>query len=150
MSIRKFQNGDFDAINEIYSLSKLDELRYEDGSFELLPLEKDDRRLREIMESRVFVYDDGDILGFGAVFENEIRALFVRPLFRGRGIGKRLLEYLIAQAGGSAKLYIAKSNAPARAMYQKYGFTLTREFEAYYNGNRVLANEMVRERQLPD
>lgn len=149
MNIRTFQDSDVDAITEIYSLSKLDELRYEDDGFELLPLEKDEKRLRELMESRIFVYDEGIILGYGAVFENEIRALFVHPLSRGRGIGKSLLEYLISQAGSqtgtSATLYVAKNNAPAKAMYQKYGFTVTKEFEAFYNGKPVLANEMVRE-----
>lgn len=145
MNIRTFQDSDVDAISEIYSLSKLDELRYEDDRFELLPLEKDEKRLQELMESRIFVYDDGVILGYGAVFENDIRALFVHPQSRGRGIGKSLLEYLISQAGNSATLYVAKSNAPAKAMYQKYGFTVTNEFEAFYNGKPVMANEMVRE-----
>lgn len=145
MNIRNFQDGDFAVIAEIYSLSKLDELRYEDSKFELLPLEKDERRLREMMESRIFVYDDGGILGYGAVFENEIRALFVLPTSRGRGIGKRLLEYLITQVGTTATLCVAKNNTPAKTMYQKYGFTVIREFEALYNGRPVMANQMVRE-----
>lgn len=143
MSIRKFRGNDLSSIAEIYSLSKLDELRYEDGGFQLLPLQKDENRLRELIESRIFVYEDAGIRGYGAVFGNEIRALFVHPLFRGRGIGTCLLEHLIAKAGTCAKLYVAKSNAPAKAMYLKYGFTVTREFETHYNGKPVLANEMI-------
>ncbi|WP_148255434.1 GNAT family N-acetyltransferase [Aidingimonas lacisalsi] len=145
MNIRTFQDSDFDAIAGIYSLSKLDEFRYENGRFELLPLEKDEERLREMMESRIFVYDDGGILGYGAVLENEIQALYVHPLSRGRGIGKRLLEHLISQTGASATLYVAKNNVPAKVMYQKYDFMVTKEFETSYNGTWVLANEMVRE-----
>ncbi|MFY0665515.1 MAG: GNAT family N-acetyltransferase [Natronospirillum sp.] len=144
MTIRAFQDRDMDAITEIYALSKLDELRYETGEFELLPLMQDEVRLRELMESEIFVYDDGGVLGYGAVFENEIRSLFVHPQSRGKGIGKSLLEHLISQVGKPATLYVAKSNAPAKAMYQKYGFAVTKEFEAFYNGKPVLANQMVR------
>lgn len=143
MKIRMFQNGDMDAITEIYALSKLDELRFESEEFELLPLEKDEKRLQELMASSIVVYDDGGVLGYGAVFENEIRALFVHPQARGKGIGKCLLEHLISEVGKPATLYVAKSNAPAKAMYQKYGFEITKEFEAFYNGKSVLANEMV-------
>lgn len=145
MKIRKFLDSDFDSVIEIYSLSKLDELRYESGVFDLLPLEADEKRLRELLESRIFVYDDGGILGYGALFKGEIRALFVHPQSRGQGVGKCLLEYLILQAGKTATLYVAKSNLPAKAMYQKYGFSVTREFETYYNGKPVQANEMVLE-----
>ncbi|MFC3853983.1 GNAT family N-acetyltransferase [Salinispirillum marinum] len=145
MKIRAFQDGDMEAITEIYALSKLDELRYESGTFELLTLAQDEPRLQALMASKIFVYDDGGVLGYGAVFEHEIRALFVHPQARGKGVGKSLLEHLISHAGTPAVLYVAKSNAPAKAMYQKYGFAVTKEFETLYNGKPVLANEMVRE-----
>ena len=144
MMIRKFQDSDFNVIAEIYSLSKLDELRFEEGWFELLPIQEDEKRLRELMESQIFVYDDDRILGYGAVHENEIRAIFVNPSHRGKGIGKSLLEFLIEKAWLPSKLYVAKSNTPAKNMYRKYGFTVTKEFETSYNGKVVLANEMVR------
>lgn len=144
MKIRKYQDRDFKIIAEIYSLSKLDELRFEVEQFELLPLKLDKRRYRETMESRIFVYDDGGVLGYGAVFENEIRALFVRPGDRGKGVGKSLLTYLLSQADTPITLYIAASNIPAKSLYQKFGFSVTRAFEAEYNGKPVLANEMVR------
>lgn len=142
--IRGYQDRDFDAIAEIYALSKLDELRFEVDRFELLPLKRDEKRYRATMESRIFVYDDGHVLGYGAVFKNEIRALFVHPRFRGKGVGKRLLDYLILQADAPTILYIAESNSPAKSLYQKYGFYITRAFETEYNGKPVLANKMVR------
>ena len=142
--IRKFQESDFEKVNEIYSLSKLDELRFEREAFELLPLEEDEKRLRELMESEIVVYEDDGILGYGAIYQNEIRSLFVHPLSRGQGVGSALFDHLIAKVGTPTKLYVAKSNLPAKSMYHKYGFTVTQEFETSYNGKSVLANEMVR------
>jgi putative acetyltransferase len=144
MNIRPFKGEDFDAIDQIYTRSKLDELRYEKTSFELLPLLKDRPRLDALLASQIFVYDDGIIQGYGAVFESEIRAIFVHPDYRGKGVGKRLLEKVISLAGHGATLYVAKSNAAAISLYRNYGFEIAREFEATYNGQAVLANEMAR------
>ncbi|WP_396586785.1 GNAT family N-acetyltransferase [Bermanella sp. R86510] len=142
--IRKFKQSDFEQVANIYSRSKLDELRFETEVFNLLPIKDDEKRLRELMESQVFVYEDDTILGYGAIYKNEIRALFIHPEFRSQGIGGSLLSYLVANAEAPAKLYVAKSNAPAKSMYVKYGFIVTQEFETSYNGMPVLANEMVR------
>ncbi|MFG6666253.1 GNAT family N-acetyltransferase [Halomonas sp. HNIBRBA4712] len=144
MMIREFQESDFEKVNEIYSLSKLDELRFEREVFQLLPLKEDEKRLRDLMESEIFVYEDDGILGYGAIYQNVIRSLFVHPLYRGQGVGSALFGYLIAEVRTPTKLYVAKSNFPAKSMYHKYGFTVTGEFEASYNGKSVLANEMVR------
>ena len=45
MQIRPFHSSDFSAILEIYALSKLDELRFEDQPFTLVPLDQDPPRL---------------------------------------------------------------------------------------------------------
>ncbi|MFS8151246.1 hypothetical protein [Vreelandella titanicae] len=88
--IRVFEDQDFEAIEEIYTLAKLDEFRFERGPFELIPLRQDEERLRGLMESVIFVYADKGIRGYGAVYENEIRTLLVHPLFRRQGVGNQL------------------------------------------------------------
>ena len=148
--IRKFRESDFESVSDIYSLSKLDELRFEQEMFEFVPLKNDTKRFRELMESEIFVYEDGGILGYGAIYQNMIRSLYVHPLSRGSGVGSALFDHLIAQVETPATLYVAKSNHPAKSMYLKYGFSITREFETSYNGKAVLANEMVRESDLGD
>lgn len=75
----------------------------------------------------------------------EIRALFVHPDSRGKGIGKQLLDYALALVKGKAVLYVAKNNAPAKALYRSYGFSVVEEFETEYNGVPVLANKMARD-----
>jgi len=43
MKIRKIKEADYPAILHIYSLSKLDELQFEQRVFELLPLDQDEK-----------------------------------------------------------------------------------------------------------
>ena len=143
-TIRPFEPDDFTAIEAIYAHSKLDELRFEQGVFELVPLQEDEPRFRGLMAARIVVSGQSDVQGFGAVFGNEIRAIFVHPSYRGTGIGKALLQYLISMAEKPVRLSVAKSNAPAVELYRRHGFVTVREFEAHYNGVPVRAIEMER------
>ena len=142
--MRTYHSDDFEAIEEIYNLSKLDELRFEDKQFRLLPLQLDDKRFRGLMESQIVVFDNGSILGYGAFHGSEISALFVHPSARGKGIGANLLQHLLGLVAEPAKLYVAKSNRPAKSLYTRYGFEITDEFVTSYNDTPVLANEMTR------
>ncbi|MEQ3528947.1 N-acetyltransferase [Pseudoalteromonas sp. XMcav11-Q] len=144
MNIRELTEEDYPRIFEIYSKSKLDELRFEKKTFKLLPLENDEKRLSALKESKIYVFDDGNILGFGAIFGSEIRALFVCPSARGNGIGRKMLEFLLSQICGKANLFVAKTNKPAKELYKAYGFEVSDEFLTEYNGESVYANEMVR------
>lgn len=145
MSIRTYVDSDLPSIFDIYRHSKLDELTFEDKVFRLLPLEEDEVRLRELMESDIYLYHEEDcILGYGAIYGNEVRALLVRPEFRGRGVGKSLLEFLLTLIQGQPCLYVARSNQPAKRLYQFYGFSVIDTFETTYNQEPVMAQKMVR------
>ena len=144
MSIRPFHANDLAALLDIYAKSKLDELIYEGREFVLLPLDQDQKRLAELQESDIYVCEDNGIVGYGALFGSEIRALFVLPNCRGKGIGKLLLKHLLSLVEKPTVLYVAKSNAPAKSLYETFGFRVTEEFETTYNSVPVLANKMVR------
>ena len=144
MHIRTLRNDEFELVEHIYALSKLDELKFENTRFQFVPIRQDARRLRELLECEIYVYDDGRVLGYGALVRNQIRALYVLPDARGKGVGSSLLEFMLNRMSHPAKLFIAKSNSPARHFYERYGFRITNEFETTYNGTSVLANEMTR------
>lgn len=145
MNIRASTHEDLPAIFDIYSQSKLDELSCEADVFTLLPLEQDKVRLDGLMESDIYVYQAQDcIYGYGAIFGSEIRALFVRPGFRGLGVGRKLLEYLLSLIAGETCLYVARSNRQAKRLYCSYGFIVTDTFETSYNQMAVTAQKMVR------
>lgn len=143
MNIRELTEEDYPRIFEIYSKSKLDELRFEKKTFKLLPLENDEKRLSALKESKIYVFDDGNILGFGAIFGSEIRALFVCPSARGNGIGRKILAFLLSQICGKANLFVAKTNEPAKELYKAYGFEVSDEFLTEYNGESVYANQVM-------
>ena len=144
MNIRQYKKTDLPKIFEIYAQSKLDELRFEKSKFDLIRLEDDPKRLPKIIESDIYVYEQNEILGFGAIFDSEIRALFVSPDARGQGIGKRLLESLLSKSSGDISLWVTSSNTPAKHLYESYGFEVSSKFIATYNKQDVLVSKMLR------
>lgn len=144
MKIRPYNTSDYPAVLDIYAASKLDELLYEEARFTLLPLEQDPKRLGLLLESEIYVGEEAGIVGYCAKHGAEIRALFVHPDSRGKGLGRGLLEFLLAGIPGPAILYVARSNSPAKNLYVQYGFEVVDEFETSYNGIAVFANKMIR------
>lgn len=142
MNIRKFKEDDFKSILDVYAASKLDELKNEKIVFELLPLEKDTKRLKQLQKSDIYVCEEDGIIGYAAHCGPEISALFVHPRGRRKGIGECLLKFILSVINGPAELYVAKSNTPAKELYKKYDFKIAEEFETDYNGIPVLANKM--------
>jgi hypothetical protein len=70
---------------EIYSSSKLDELRFEKKKFDLLPLENDETRLSALKESEICVYDDGNVLGLEQYLRHRLE-LFLFVLAQEEGV----------------------------------------------------------------
>ena len=143
MSIREYSSSNQRAIFDIYNLSKLDEQRFEDNTFSLQPLEEDKVRLQGLMESEIYVYQEHNrIVAYGAYLEKEIRALFVHPVFRSKGIGNKLMRFLLSCINEKAYLYVAASNQPAKILYQQYGFRVTDRFLSTYNKEPVIVEKM--------
>ncbi len=58
----------------------------------------------------------------GYIPENILVYIATHKNYRGKGIGKFLMDKTIAQAKGSIALHVEPDN-PARFLYEKYGFT---------------------------
>lgn len=71
------------------------------------------------------VYDDGIVKGLVRVEEDEVMEIYVDPLFTGKGIGGRLLEYAVQK--GARTLWVLEKNIRAVAFYERHGFVLTGE-----------------------
>ena len=61
----------------------------------------------------------------------ELVSMYVRPRARGRSVGEALVATVIAWArnrnAAEVHLWVTETNAPARALYERCGFTLTGE-----------------------
>lgn len=77
----------------------------------------------------------GFVLSRGAAGEEELLLIAVRPSMRGRGIGRRLLERFIAEAGarGTSRLFLEmRQGNPAERLYRAVGFEPVGRRPNYY------------------
>ncbi len=84
---------------------------------------------------------DGDtLLGYACLLviapEGELMNIAVDDCYRGRGIGSALMEAVLDRAADrgadSVYLEVRDSNAPARHLYEKYGFDAVGRRRDYY------------------
>jgi ribosomal protein S18 acetylase RimI-like enzyme len=83
------------------------------------------------------------VMGFACAFavadEVELQSLAVARSARGRGLGTALLEALLEWAGrgGYRRLHleVRAGNAPALALYRRFGFAQTGTRRGYYQDN---------------
>ena len=93
---------------------------------------------------RLVARRNGEIVGSGQLVSwsqrGEIADLFVTPSCRGQGIGRALIEALLARASdlGLSKVEIGVQvdNQRALALYQRLGFTYQRTVDLTLNGTR--------------
>lgn len=82
--------------------------------------------LEAAREEEVFVaLDAGRIVGLAALYRPQafLHSLYVAE--RGRGIGKALLDHVVAAAGGRLSLKCQAANRGAQAFYVREGFRCT-------------------------
>ena len=78
-----------------------------------------------------------ELVGFIALINNEVGALFVDPVYHGKGIGTALMNKA-ADIRDSLELEVFKDNSIGRAFYARYGFTCLKESVHDQSGFDVL------------
>jgi len=88
---------------------------------------------------------DGEDLGDGCA---HLRWFIVDPACRGTGYGKRLMEsaldFVDWQGFAETRLWTLKGLDAARALYERAGFVLTREYEGGQWGKRIVEQTFTR------
>jgi ribosomal-protein-alanine N-acetyltransferase len=90
------------------------------------------------------VHEDGRLVAYGVVWfivdELHIGNLAVDPDYQGRGIGRRLMNYILDEGRRrsmtSAMLEVRPSNVRARALYESFGFYQINVRRNYYQDDR--------------
>ncbi len=86
--------------------------------------------------------EQGGIVGYAGLCdypdEAFVQTLAVAPSAQGRGLGARLLEALLAEAGRrgqrTVSLEVRADNEPAQRLYLRHGFSRTGVRRGYYPG----------------
>jgi len=88
----------------------------------------------------------GFVLSRLAADEAEILTVAVETAFRGKGVGRALIAEALRQAANAGAkamfLEVGKDNAPALALYERFGFATVGERAGYYrraDGTRAAA-----------
>jgi GNAT superfamily N-acetyltransferase len=119
--LRRARPEELDTCAELYVRVLVD-------TFTWLPPErhKAEDFLKAAAEEDVFVALDGDrLVGIAAVFAPQafLHSLYVAD--RGRGIGRALLNHVLAATGGRLSLKCQAANRRAQAFYVREGFRVT-------------------------
>lgn len=88
------------------------------------------------------LWEDGALLGCGALKDlgdgtGEIKSMHTREVLRGRGLGRRMLEHILAEARRRSyrALFLETGSMaaflPARRLYEVYGFDYCGPFGDY-------------------
>jgi ribosomal protein S18 acetylase RimI-like enzyme len=118
LQIRRAEPGDLPACAALY-------VRVLTDTFTWIAPERHSKAdfLRAAHEETVYVaLDGGRLVGLASVYAPQtfLHSLYVTE--RGRGIGKALLDHVIAEMGGLLQLKCQVANARAQAFYRREGF----------------------------
>lgn len=118
--IRPYEPRDLEQLQEAFLSASRIGHPFLDEAF--LALER--RRLPELYlpATKTSVFEqDGRVVGFLSLLEDEVTALFVAAEQQGQGIGRALLDHAWSRTD-SLGLVVFEENVGARAFYERYGF----------------------------
>ena len=80
---------------------------------------------------------DGQVIGFIALIDAEVGAIFLDPDHHGKGMGREMMDFAVRQRG-SLTVEVFRDNAIGRAFYDAYGFKQTGEYRHEPSGQMTV------------
>lgn len=119
--VRNFKNADIDKIMEIWLNSNIEAHNFIDKSY----WKKNFEMVKNALpQAEIYIYEENNnIMGFVGLVENYIAGIFVEKNFRGKGIGKKLLDYA-KSIKNNLTLNVYEKNIDAGKFYKREGFTV--------------------------
>lgn len=123
--IRSYRPEDIDRVMEVWYQASL--IAHPFLGAEFLETERKAIIEQHMPVAEVYVYArDGVVLGFIALLDHEVGAIFVEPKHQGQGIGCALMDHA-RQLKGDLELDVFKKNRIGRRFYDRYGFEFVEE-----------------------
>ena len=118
--IREYENKDLEELLDAwYTASKVAHPFLSD---EFMKQERENIASTHLPNAETWVYElDGVVVGFIALIENEVGAIFLDPKFHGKGIGRALMDHA-KSIRSELELDVYKDNVIGRNFYEKCGF----------------------------
>lgn len=119
--VRNFKNADIDKIMEIWLNSNIEAHNFIDKSY----WKKNFEMVKNALpQAEIYIYEENNnIMGFVGLVENYIAGIFVEKNFRGKGTGKKLLNYA-KSIKNNLTLNVYEKNIDAVKFYKREGFTV--------------------------
>ncbi|EGQ7940760.1 N-acetyltransferase [Vibrio vulnificus] len=123
--IRKYNENDMDSVLEIWLKASV--RAHDFISAEFWESQVENMRSIYIPASETYVYEaESKVVGFCALYENSLAAIFVSPELQGKGIGKQLLSHAKTQRA-ELSLSVYKENQASYLFYLSQGFKVVSE-----------------------
>ena len=134
--IRNYRKEDEDIVMDIwYKSSSLAHPFLENSFVEKV---KSDMREKYLPNSETWVYEEkNSVVGFIAMIDNEIGGLFILPEYHSKGIGTKLVDYVL-QDNDVLEVEVFERNLIGRSFYDKYGFVMFKKLNHEETGNEIL------------
>ncbi len=123
--IRKYTVGDVEAVLDIWLSASIEAHDFVEPTFWQSQVEN--IRAIHLPASETYVFEKGsEVVGFYALHENNLAALFVKPEQQGKGIGKQLMAHVKKRAM-PLTLSVYKENEASYRFYLAQGFRVISE-----------------------
>jgi L-amino acid N-acyltransferase YncA len=159
VEIRAMTRGDWRAVEAIYA----EGIATGDATFETAPPSWEEFDAGRLPEHRLVAVEDGEVVGWAALSPTSSRAcyagvvehsVYVAEAARGRGVGRALMEALIAGADTAGLWTIQTSifpeNLASVALHERVGFRVVGRRERIAVLDGVWRDTLLLERRSPD
>jgi len=138
--IRRYQPSDVDAVIAIWEAANA--LAHPFLSTDFVNTVRTDMREIYLPNAETWVVEqDGEPVGFIAMIGTEIGGLFLDPRHHGKGLGRAMVDAVVA-VKGPLRVDVFAENVIGRKFYDGYGFTAVDRYAHEPSGRTTIKMEM--------
>ena len=93
--------------------------------------------------------ENGRIAGTGTVNGDNIERVYVRPEYRGKGIGSALMNYMEGEILKDHEAVVVESSLPAGEFYRKRKYVQVKHMDYPVENGKILCYEVMRKTREP-